>query len=261
MLGLTAALEGIEAVFLDLDGTLHLGWEPVPGVHGFLERLVERGIARRFLSNNSSKSVGACVERLASIGIDAAADEVLLSTHGLLAGLQSAGVSRVWLLGTESMAEMLRAAGIEPWSEDPQEVVLGYDTELTYAKLARATTLLHAEVPLVLSHPDVVCPAPGGGLPDAGAMLAMLTAATGVEPSRVHGKPDPSMLAPALKALGVAPGHTAMVGDRLCTDMALARAAGCHGVLVLTGEAQRAEAEALPEPPALIVGSVAELLA
>lgn len=259
---LTVDLDGIDAVFLDLDGTLHMGWEPIPGVHAFLERLERAGIARRFLSNNSSKSVDAYVERLSAIGIAATPDEVLLSTHGLLAGLAERGVTRIWLVGTASMGEMVQAAGIEPWSEDPQLVIVGYDTEVTYEKLATASIHLHRGVGLVASHPDLVCPSPDGGLPDAGAYLALLETTTGVAPEQIYGKPDASMLGPALASLSLtaAPERTAMVGDRLYTDMALARNTGCRGILVLTGEATRAEAEAQPVPPDLVVASVADLV-
>ena len=143
-------------------------------------------------------------------------------------------------------------------------MVLGYDTELTYDKIARASIHMHAGVPLVASHPDMVCPSPDGGLPDVGAYLAMFKATTGVDPEHITGKPNAGMILHKIEALGLKPERCAMVGDRLYTDMAMATRAGVVGVLVLSGEATRADVDALPEHaeqrPSIIVNSVDELL-
>ena len=126
------SLEGIEAVFLDLDGTIYLGDELIEGSIDFLDRLESRGIARFFLSNNSSKSVEQYLQKLRGLGIAASRDEVLLSTHDLISWLSKEGVSRTYLVGTEGMREMLEESGLATDSADPEFVVLGYDTEVTY---------------------------------------------------------------------------------------------------------------------------------
>ena len=122
------SLEGIKAVFLDLDGTIYLGSNLIEGAQDFLERLEERGIIRFFLSNNSSKSVGQYLKKLQGLDIPATAGEILLSTHDLISWLNENGINQTYLVGTDGMKEMLEAAGVSTDSEDPQYVVLGYDT-------------------------------------------------------------------------------------------------------------------------------------
>ena len=167
-------LDGIEVVFLDLDGTLYLGDQLIEGALDFLARLEGSGIRRFFLSNNSSRSVDQYVEKLRGMGVPASAEDVLLSTHDLLSWLDSNGVSETYLVGTAGMQQMLEDAGVSTDSAVPQYVVLGYDTEITYEKLSTASVHLHNGVPMVASHPDTVCPSPDGGLPDTGAYICLL---------------------------------------------------------------------------------------
>jgi HAD superfamily hydrolase (TIGR01450 family) len=256
---LDKTLAGIKAIFLDLDGTIYLGDTLIEGSLDFLVRLEEAGIKRYFLSNNSSRSVRQYVAKLHGMGIPATADDVLLSTHDLLAWLDGEEVTETYLVGTEGMREMLEEAGVSTDSADPQYVVLGYDTEITYEKLSRASVLMHRGVPLVVSHPDMVCPSPDGGLPDTGAYMALFEATTGVKPANVTGKPNAGMILHKVEELGLEPGQCAMVGDRLYTDMEMADRAGVHGVLVLSGEATREDLVSATQNPSLVVGSVAEL--
>ncbi len=220
---ISESLDGITAIFLDLDGTIYLGDGLIDGALEFLGRLEERGIRRYFLSNNSSKSVEQYLDKLRSLGIDADENEVLLSTHDL------------------------------------EFVVLGYDTEITYEKLATASIHLHRGVPMVASHPDVVCPSPDGGLPDTGAYMSLFEATTGVRPVHVCGKPNKGMILHKIEELGLEASECAMVGDRLYTDMEMAERAGVHGILVLSGEAALADLEGSGLSPSLVVGSVGSL--
>ena len=259
LMALDKTLDGIKAIFLDLDGTIYLGDTLIEGSLDFLARIEEAGIKRYFLSNNSSRSVKQYVAKLHGMGIPATVDDVLLSTHDLLAWLGTEEVTETYLVGTEGMREMLEEAGVSTESTDPQYVVLGYDTEITYEKLSRASVLMHRGVPLVVSHPDMVCPSPDGGLPDTGAYMALFEATTGVKPAHVTGKPNAGMILHKVEELGLEPSQCAMVGDRLYTDMEMADRAGVHGVLVLSGEATREDLVAAPQDPSLVVGSVAEL--
>ena len=252
-------LNEIDAVFLDLDGTIYLGGELIPGALEFLERCKEKGIRRFFLSNNSSRSVKQYLLKLNSLGIPATPEDVLLSTHDLLSWLDNNNVTDTWLVGTGGMKEMLEDAGISTESENPQFVVLGYDTEITYQKLTKASIYLHNGVPLVVSHPDMVCPSPNGGLPDTGAYLALFEATTGVTPKHICGKPNPGMILHKINELGLETNACAMVGDRLYTDMEMADRAGVHGILVLSGEATAEDAANASQSPSLIVDSVAQL--
>lgn len=259
-----ASLSEIDAVFLDLDGTIYLGGELIPGALDFLNRCQDKGIKRFFLSNNSSRSVSQYLNKLEGFGIPATKEDVLLSTHDLLSWLKNANISQTWLVGTEGMREMLEQEGIKTNSSDPQYVVLGYDTEISYDKISQASIFLHAGIPLVASHPDMVCPSPDGGLPDVGAYLAMFKVTTGKDPEHITGKPNAGMILHKIEELGLQPERCAMVGDRLYTDIAMANRAGCVGVLVLSGEATMADVNQLEEGaeqrPHIIVNSVAELL-
>ena len=254
------SLGGIEAIFLDLDGTIYLGGDLIDGAVDFLGRLEASGIRRFFLSNNSSKSVGQYLEKLQSLGIPSTEDDILLSTHDLLSWLDSEGVTESYLVGTEGMSEMLEAVGVNTKSESPQYVVLGYDTEITYEKLSTASIHLHNGVPMVASHPDIVCPSPDGGLPDTGAYMDLFEATTGVRPVHVCGKPNAGMILHKVEELGLRPEQCAMVGDRLYTDMEMAERAGVHGILVLSGEATMVDLAESPQSPSLVVDSVSSLL-
>ena len=257
---ISQSLDGIKAIFLDLDGTIYLGDSLIDGALDFLGRLQERGIKRYFLSNNSSKSVEQYVEKLRDLGIDADKDEVLLSTHDLISWLSKKGVTSTFLVGTEGMRGMLEERGIDTSAERPEFVVLGYDTEISYEKLATASIHLHEGVQLVASHPDMVCPSPRGGLPDTGAYMSLFKATTGVGPVHVCGKPNEGMILHKVEDLGLKPSECCMVGDRLYTDIEMADRAGVYGILVLSGEASVDDVEGGELRPSLVVDSVAELL-
>ena len=255
MSNLTNKLEGIKALFLDLDGTIYLGNELIPGALDFLARCDEYGIKRFFLSNNSSRSVKQYVSKLQNLGIPATNDEILLSTHDLIAWLHGLDYSRVCLVGTEGMQEMLVSEGLKVDDENPEIVVLGYDTEINYSKLSIAVKHLHRGIPLVASHPDLVCPSPEGDLPDVGAYLALFEAATGVSPIHICGKPNPSMLSHKIKELGLENNEVGVVGDRIYTDMEMAKRCDCMSILVLSGETKEHDGSF-----SLVVDSVADLL-
>ena len=260
MIKLNTELEGIKAVFMDLDGTLYLGGNLIEGVNDFLDRLDKKGIKKFYLSNNSSRSKKEYLEKLTNFGIDAKISEILLSTDDLLEWLTSNNYSDVYTIGTNSMCEMLEERGINTYSENPQMVVLGYDTEINYEKLSQASIYLHKGIPLVASHPDTVCPSPEGGLPDVGAYLSLLEATTNVKPVHICGKPNPGMLNHKISELGLMPNQVAMIGDRLYTDIEMANRVGCLSVLVLSGEATKDDANNAPQKIDVMVDSVSSLI-
>ena len=256
---LDTSLEEIECVFLDLDGTIYLGGELIPGAIDFLNRLKMKNIRFFFLSNNSSKSVNQYLAKLNAMNIPAEVDDVILSTHDLITWLKKNDVAETYLVGTSGMQEMLESANIKTKSDEPEYVVLGYDTEINYEKLSIASFHLHNGVKLVASHPDMVCPSPFGGLPDNGAFLALFEVTTGVKPTHICGKPNPGMILHKIEELGLKPEKCAMIGDRLYTDMEMAKRANVNGILVLSGEANRQDIELSSQVPDLVVNSVSEL--
>ena len=253
-------LSGVKAVFLDLDGTIYLGGNLISGALDFLVRCEEQGVKRYFLSNNSSRSVEQYVAKLNGMGIPCDAKDVLLSTHDLLSWLAKEGVTRTWAIATSGMRSMMEEVGITTQDENPEYVVLGYDTEIDYEKISTASIHMHKGVPLVASHPDMVCPSPDGGLPDVGAYLAMLKVTTGKDPVHITGKPNPGMIMHKIEELGLAPSECAMVGDRLYTDMRMAIDANVISILVLSGEATEDDVVAFDGVLDLVVGSIDDLL-
>ena len=155
---------------------------------------------------------------------------------------------------------MMENVGISTDDQNPEYVVLGYDTEISYDKISKGSVFMHQGVPLVASHPDMVCPSPEGGLPDVGAYLAMLKVTTGKDPEHITGKPNPGMIMHKINELGLKPSECAMVGDRLYTDMEMAIQAGCVSVLVLSGEATAADLEESGKIVDVVVNSVDSLL-
>lgn len=257
---LSVSLDDIECVFLDLDGTIYLGGELISGAIDFLKRLKNKNIEYFFLSNNSSKSVDQYLEKLNSMKIPAKKEDIILSTHDLIAWLKINNISQTFLVGTVGMQEMLEKENINTRSENPEYVVLGYDTEINYDKLSQASYHLHNGVKLVASHPDMVCPSPLGGLPDNGAFMALFEATTGVKPTHICGKPNPQMILHKISELGLLPEKCAMVGDRLYTDMEMAKKAKVKAILVLSGEATKEDLELYSHEPDLVVDSIDELV-
>jgi len=257
-------LRRIRHLALDMDGTIYRGGTLFDFTRPFLASMDERGIGYTFLTNNSSKSVKDYVEHLRRFGIEARDNQVYTSVLCTMDYLRKAlpDVWRLYILGTPSLRLEFVEAGFEDVGDEgePQAVVVGFDTGLVYPRLCKAAWWIKQGKPFIATHPDRICPTDQPTiLVDCGAICACLESATGRKPVAVLGKPDPWMLRGILGRHGLAPDELAMVGDRLYTDMTMARGAGVVGVLVLTGEATAEETARCPTPPDLIVPSLKEL--
>lgn len=236
---------------MDLDGTVYLGPRLLPGAREFFRLLDRRGVPYLFFTNNSSADRHHYRRKLDRLGLRATADQVLTSGEATALYLvHRTAHRRIYVLGTPSLERELRDAGLTLASEDVDAVVLGFDKTLTYPKLERACHLLRRGAAFVATHPDKVCPTERGPIPDCGAMAALLRAATGRRPT-VVGKPKGLMVEMALGKLGpdVRPRDVAFVGDRLYTDVRMARRAGLTAILVLTGETRRDDLDGSPDQP------------
>jgi NagD protein len=258
-------LGDIRHVALDMDGTIYSGGTVFESTLPFLAVLRELGIGHTFLTNNSSKSAEDYLARLRQIGIAATPDQLYTSTQATIEHLRQhlPGVRRLFVLGTASMSRELEGAGFavtaDSATDEPDGVLVGFDTELTFSRLCRAAYWIKKGKPFVATHPDRVCPTDQPTvLVDCGAICAALEQAAGRGPDVVLGKPDPCMLRGILSRHGLAPRQLAMVGDRLYTDMAMAHRAGVLGVLVLTGETTAAEGADHSPAPDLVVSGLAE---
>ncbi len=259
-------LSGIRHLALDMDGTIYHGGTLFKFTKPFLALLGELGIGHTFLTNNSSKSVKDYLIHLDKLGISATEDQLYISTNATLEYLREElpSVRRLFVLGTASMRAEIAAAGyevtVDSATDEPDAVVVGFDTALTFSRLGRAAWWIKQGKPFIASHPDRVCPTDEPTVwVDCGAVCAALESATGRAPDAVLGKPNARMLRGLLKTHGLRPAQLAMVGDRLYTDMAMARGAGALGVLVLTGETTAAEAAQHHPPLDLVVADIAEL--
>jgi HAD superfamily hydrolase (TIGR01450 family) len=255
-----ALFENKKIVFLDLDGTIYMGNALIPGAKEFLKFLKERGIFIYFLSNNSSRSKADYVRKLSKLGIDTDTERIILSTDGVIAYLLHKKTKNILVLGTKSMREEFRQAGFHTTSRSPRYIVLGFDTELTYEKLKKAALFMQDGVKLLATHPDLVCPTPEGLIPDTGSMLALLEKATGKKPFKIFGKPNREMIIHILKKHRTSPAKVVMIGDRLYTDMELARRIPCDSILVLSGETRKKDLEQIADQPNLVVESIASLI-
>lgn len=261
-----ARLRSIRHLALDMDGTIYRGGTLFPFTRGFLDRMRALGIGYTFLTNNPSKSSADYLALLDRLGISAGPGELYTSAQATIDWLRQhrPEARRLFILGTASMQGQFTAAGFALTADDPADtpdaVVVGFDLTLTYARLCRAAWWIQKGIFCVATNPDFVCPTDQPTvLVDCGALCAMFQAATGRAPDRVFGKPDPSMLDGIRARHGLAAAEIAMVGDRLYTDVLMARRAGALGVLVLTGEATAEDAARSAEPPDLTLPSLVEL--
>ncbi|MCZ6842995.1 MAG: HAD-IIA family hydrolase [SAR324 cluster bacterium] len=250
----------ITSFLLDMDGTVYLSDKLFPGVLDFLAALRRTGRGVLFVTNNSSQDGAGYSRKLTGLGIAVEPGGIVTSGAATVDYLNDvARVQRVYALGTASFEEELRAGGLLLDDQQPQAVVLGFDLTLTYDKLRRACHFIRQGVPFIASHPDLTCPTSEGPIPDCGAITALITAATGIAPV-VIGKPHRYMVDAALKRLGSTPAQTAIVGDRLYTDMEMGFRSELRTVLVLSGESTEADVAKAARKPDLVVPSIAELI-
>ena len=244
----------------DLDGTVYLGNAPIQGTIDFILR--NQGKKEIFfLTNNTSKNLADYIKKLAGFGIDVSIDRLLSPLLPLVDHLKTQRITRVYPVGNTSFQAFLRERIpdlVFTSGDDCQAVLLAYDTELTYQKLATSCLLLQRpEVHFWSTHPVLVCPSDQGPLPDTGSFVKLYEAATGRLPELVFGKPNTLVLSPLQKRF--AQDEMVMVGDRLTTDKLLAENAGIDFILVLSGEAKREDLPALARQPTLVVDDLGAL--
>lgn len=247
---------------LDMDGTIYLDRTLFPGTLPFLNAVRRAGGRYLFLTNNSSRSVDAYVERLAGMGVPSAPADFLTSVDALIADLRDRPpYHRCYAFGTATFREQLARAGI-PVTDRLEDgidcLLIGFDTELTFQKLEDACILLNRGVDFIATNPDWVCPTWYGSVPDCGSVCEMLFRATGRRP-RVIGKPQPAMARLALEKTGFRPEQAVMVGDRLYTDIASGVNAGIDTVFVLSGEGTRDDLEKSDVRPTWVFADIGEL--
>ena len=253
-------LQNCQLFLLDMDGTLYLGDAVLPGAHDFVNGLAGMGKRFVYLTNNSSRASLDYVQRLRRLGFPCERENVFTSGEASALYLREHFPGKgVYLVGTAALRRELEAAGVRLTEEDADVVLVGFDTELVYIKLEKALRFLRRGAAFAACNPDWVCPMDGGEvLPDCGSICALLTAAGGGEPLYI-GKPNRNMIDIISRRFGVSPDRICCVGDRLYTDIAVARNAGAVSALVLSGETTREMLDASPQKPDYVFGSVNDL--
>jgi glycerol-1-phosphatase len=250
-----------DAILLDLDGVLYRWPEPIEGAADAVRALRDAGKRIAFVTNNSSRTPAQVAERLATVGVDAAPEEVVSSALATATLLAERGVRSAFVVGEDGLLEALADAGIRVVHASAHEVdvvVVGFDRGADYAKLKDAAVLVQRGVSLVASNADASFPAPGGeSWPGAGALLAAIETTTGTR-GQVVGKPEPPLFERALAFAGG--GRPLVVGDRLDTDIAGAARLGWDSALVLTGDARREDVETSRWEPTFVVDDLCGLL-
>ncbi len=240
----------IHSLIIDVDGVLWRGSHPLPGVPRFLDFLSRRNVNYTIATNNSARPTLDIIERLERMGAKVDAARILTSAEATamyLPRLAPVG-SRVFLVGGKGIAEALVRAGYLLVDRDADVVVAGVDFDLTYERLKRATLEIRRGALFVGTNSDRTFPTDEGLIPGAGAILAAIAAATDVKPI-VVGKPEQPMFDMALEKMGACRESTAMLGDRLDTDIEGATRAGLGSILVLTGVTMRDQLAASPIRP------------
>jgi HAD superfamily hydrolase (TIGR01450 family) len=244
----SAPLEGYDAVLLDLDGTVVRGAEVVPEAPAVVDELRQAGRAVLFMTNNASRGLDEVAEHLTALGIPAVPDDVITSGQAavsmLAAELPPGAV--VLVVGSEALVTAVRSAGLRPVavaSERPAAVVQGHSTDTGWSQLAEACLAIRGGAMWIACNMDRTLPTERGLLPGNGAMVAALQTATEREPI-VAGKPARPLLDTAVDRTGAQ--RPLVVGDRLDTDIAGARAAGLDSLLVLSGVADAVALLAAP---------------
>ena len=243
-------LSAIQGFLLDMDGTFYLSDRLLEGALRFIELLRRQRKQFLFLTNNSSKHRRQYAEKISRLGLPIAEEAVVTSGEATALHLREKHPgARVFLVGTPSLEEEFRQHGFHLVQQEPQFLVLGFDTTLTYQKLWSLCDFVRAGVPYIATHPDFNCPTESGFMPDVGAMIAFVRAATGREPDLVVGKPNRIIVDAAAAKMNLQVSQLAMIGDRLYTDIALGQASGVATVLVLSGETRIEDMKDSPFQP------------
>ena len=256
-------IKKINLFLFDMDGTLYLGNQLYDFTKELLDTIKVAGKRYLFMTNNSSKSVVDYVKKLEKLGIEATEEDFMTSSQATAYYLSLHHKDqKLYVCGTNSLKEELRKNGFEI-TEDLDEVeciVMGFDTELTFKKLEDVSKLLMLkDLPYIATNPDYVCPTEFGSVPDCGSVCDMLYNVSGKRPF-VIGKPAPLMPQLAMQRYGYTAEKTAVIGDRIYTDIKSGLNAGAAGILVMSGETTQEILDKSEDKPHLVLGDAGEMI-
>jgi len=223
---------------LDMDGTFYLGNTILPRSLDFLRKVEATGRDYIFFTNNSSKSPEVYIEKLAKMNCHISRNQIMTSGDVTIEYLNTVYPGKkVYLVGTEPLIKSFEEGGITLVQDNPDIVVIGFDTTLTYEKIVKASDFVRGGAVYLATHPDINCPVENGYITDVGAFCAMISLSAGVKSVKALGKPNKETVEMVTHRTGWKKADTAFVGDRIYTDVAVGVNNGAKGLLVLTGEA------------------------
>lgn len=252
-------LDGIKNFLIDMDGVIVRGSTLIPGAAEFLQRLQEKAIPFLIFTNNSEYTPRDLQVRLSYMGLDVPQHAIFtsaLATAQFMHSQQPNG--RAYALGESGLTTALHDIGYVLTDQEPDYVVLGETKTYSFARITRAIRLVTAGARFIATNPDVIGPGEGGMVPATGAVAALVSAATGVKPYFI-GKPNPLMIRTALRTLGAHSEESAVIGDRMDTDMIVGTESGLRTILVLTGVTRREDVARYPYRPTHILESIADI--
>ena len=263
-MNLNECVRQVKLYLFDMDGTLYLGDRLYDFTVELLKTIRQTGGQYLFMTINSSKSVEDYVKKLASLGIEATREDFMTSSQATAIYLKQNHPGKpLYVCGTRSLIAELESEGFTVTTDlDKVEcVVMGFDTELTFQKLHDVSYLLltRKDLPYIATNPDLVCPTEFGSVPDCGSVCIGIKNATGREPI-VIGKPSPLMPQLAMEKLGFSCDQTAVVGDRIYTEVKSGLNAGCTGILVLSGESTLQTLAESEDKPHLVLEDASAIL-
>lgn len=248
---------------LDMDGTIYLDNDLFDGTVDFLDYVKSINGKYLFLTNNSSKSVDAYIEKLSRLGIKSDKNDFLISTDVTVSYLkENCAGKKIYAFGTASFKTQLKNAGLcitDKLEDDIGVLLCGFDTELTFQKLEDACILLGRGVDFIATNPDFVCPTWYGYVPDCGSVCGMLYNATKRKPKYI-GKPEPEMALFAVRDSGFSKEETILLGDRIYTDIACGVNAGISTALMMSGETTEEILNASETKPEFVFPNIREFL-
>jgi NagD protein len=250
----------IESWLMDMDGVLVHESQALPGADLWLARLKELELPFLLLTNNSIFTRRDLAARLRASGLEVPEESIWTSASATARFLETQRPNgTAFVVGESGISTQLYQAGYTLTDNDPDYVILGETRTYSFERITQAIRLIAGGARFIATNPDPTGPSPSGPLPATGSVAALITRATGVEPYFV-GKPNPLMMRSALNALNAHSETTAMIGDRMDTDIVAGLEAGMETILVLSGVTTREEAERFPYRPSRIVDSVADLI-
>jgi NagD protein len=250
----------IRSWLMDMDGVLVHEEQAIPGADRFLARLTELGVPFLVLTNNSIYTRRDLAARLRASGLEVPEESIFTSALATAAFLQDQRPGgSAFVIGESGLTTAMHEAGYTLTERDPDYVVLGETRIYSFGRITQAIRLIVNGARFIATNPDATGPSHEGPLPATGSVVALISRATGVDPYFV-GKPNPLMMRSALNAIDAHSETTAMIGDRMDTDVVSGLEAGLQTVLVLTGVTTPQEADRFPFRASRVVDSIADLL-